>query len=73
MVGPQGAIGCSRRIGSVREGYADLRGCRRLHGITLRFKPRNRRRDLVEPHQKNTGGNARGDIMQYASKKGSSS
>lgn len=34
VVGPQGAMGCSRRIGSVRTGYADL-GCRPQ--ATLRF------------------------------------
>jgi len=56
--GPQGAIGRSRRIGSVLEGYAALG---RRPRVTLRFATLHFARPaagIQEPHERGTGGGA---------------
>ena len=57
--GPQGAIGRSRRIGSVLEGYAALG---RRPRVTLRFATLHFARPaagIQEPHERGTGGDKR--------------
>ncbi len=55
LVGPQGAIGCSRRIGSVLEDYAASGRRRRSRCVPLRFTSRNLRHAFQEPREKGTG------------------
>jgi hypothetical protein len=60
--GPQGAIGRSRRIGSVLEGYAALG---RRPRVTLRFATLHFARPaagIQEPHERGTGGRSWGHL-----------
>src|SRR6185437_10492384 len=52
---PRGALGCSRRIGSVPKSYADQAPGRRSRSVSLRFTPRDLRPTFQEPHPKGTG------------------
>ena len=50
------ALGCSRRIGSVLEGYAPFRAVARVSRyVPLRFTSRDTRRPSHEPHEKGAG------------------